>query len=240
MDGWHVALLERIDALQRQLTPSWLDVDAPIVVLLLLIAILVSAMPKAIRQRYFVSPTRMELVGFGHWKHPSMWFRTFSHIFGHQDFGHIFNNAMLLLVIGPACEAAYGSAAILKFVLISAVTSSIVTVVFAGSQGCSMGASGVVFMLVLLSSLTKKRAGMLPLTLLLVAPLKLWGEVCDMGSNDGVSHLGHLSGGVLGIVLGLSTVSRIERLEGLDVSIGHAARGGWGFCTRCLNWCLAS
>ena len=166
-----------------------------------------------------------------------LWFRMVSHIFGHQDFSHIFNNAVLLLVVGPACEAAYGSAAILKFVLISALTSTVLTLLFAGAQGCSMGASGVVFMLILLSSLTKKRVGALPLTLLLVAPLKLWGEVRDMGRDDGVSHLGHLFGGVLGIVLGLGTVSRIERLDGIDGKIDQA-RFGWGFCTRCLEFCL--
>ena len=79
----------------------------------------------------------------------------------------------------------------------------------------------------------------MPSLLLLVAPLKLWGEVRGMGSDDGISHLGHLAGGVLGIVLGLGTVSRIERLDGIDGKIDQA-RFGWGFCTRCLDYCLAS
>ena len=41
------------------------------------------------------------------------------------------------------------------------------------------------------------------------------------------------------VELGLGTVSRIERLDGIDDKI-HQAHFGWGFCTRCLDWCLAS
>ena len=66
-----------------------------------------------------------------------------------------------------------------------------------------LGASGVVFMMIVLSSFTEMKKGGIPLTMLLVAALYLGSEIADgLTRTDNVSHLTHIVGGVSGIVFG--------------------------------------
>ena len=66
-----------------------------------------------------------------------------------------------------------------------------------------LGASGIVFMMILLSSLSGMRNGAIPLTLVLVVLLYLGGELADaLSAQDGVSHFTHIVGGLCGGVLG--------------------------------------
>ena len=41
---------------------------------------------------------------------PLTWLRCVTHVLGHADWGHLLNNMMLLLVVGPAQEEKYGPA----------------------------------------------------------------------------------------------------------------------------------
>ena len=71
-----------------------------------------------------------------------------------------------------------------------------------------LGASGIVFMMIVLSSLSGMRDGAIPLTLILVVVLYLGGEVVDaVSSQDDVSQLTHIVGGLCGGAFGL-TVGR--------------------------------
>ena len=66
-----------------------------------------------------------------------------------------------------------------------------------------LGASGVVFMMIVLSSFTEMKKGGIPLTMLLVVALYLGSEIADgLTKTDNVSHLTHIVGGVSGIVFG--------------------------------------
>lgn len=68
-----------------------------------------------------------------------------------------------------------------------------------------LGASGIVFMLIVMASLSGMRRGELPLTLLLVLVLYLGGEVLDgLFSRDNVSQLTHIVGGLMGAVCGFA------------------------------------
>ena len=66
-----------------------------------------------------------------------------------------------------------------------------------------LGASGVVFALILLSSLTSITEGKIPLTFILVAVIYI-GEQIYQGVfiKDNVSNLTHIVGGVVGSSLG--------------------------------------
>lgn len=70
-----------------------------------------------------------------------------------------------------------------------------------------IGASGIVFMLITLTPLTYSRSSkvtnQLPVTFLLLFVLYIGKELALVLNNDGVSHLGHLVGGVLGALVGL-------------------------------------
>jgi len=67
-----------------------------------------------------------------------------------------------------------------------------------------LGASGVVFMLILLSAFTGEKDGTVPLTLILVALIYLGKEIYGaIAVSDGISQLAHIAGGGCGILSGI-------------------------------------
>ena len=74
-----------------------------------------------------------------------------------------------------------------------------------------LGASGVVFMMIVLSSFTAARKGEIPVTLILVVIFYLGGEIMDgLFKQDNVSQIAHIVGGLCGLVFGF-TVRRGRR-----------------------------
>ena len=68
-----------------------------------------------------------------------------------------------------------------------------------------LGASGIVFMMIVMSSLAGMRDGCIPLTLILVLALYVGGELIDgVTLADNVSQLTHIIGGLCGAFLGMS------------------------------------
>ena len=135
---------------------------------------------------------------------PLTYVRMVGHVLGHADYAHYLSNMMLLLVIGPPLEEKYGSQKMLSCILITAVVSGLVQFVLFPGIGL-LGASGVVFMMIILSSLSGMRGSGIPLTLILVAFLYLGGEVADaVLRQDNVSQLTHIVGCLCGGVLGYS------------------------------------
>lgn len=106
---------------------------------------------------------------------PLFYIRLFGHILGHGSFAHFAGNMVLLLVVGPPLEEKYGSKRLLTGVLLTALTSGVLQCVF--FRTALLGASGIVFMLIMLSSLSGMKSGSIPLTLILVAVLYLGQEV---------------------------------------------------------------
>ena len=140
---------------------------------------------------YRCSPTPLALV------------RLLTHVLGHSDFHHFAGNMTLLLVIGPPMEEKYGSESLLIMIGITAVVSGILQCVFF-SNTALLGASGIVFMLILLSSISGVSQGMIPITLILVAFIYLGQEIVSMvSSHDNISHLTHIVGGLCGAAFGL-------------------------------------
>ena len=135
---------------------------------------------------------------------PLTWLRLFTHVLGHVGYAHFMSNMTLLLVIGPPLEERYGSQRLFICILVTALVSGIVQFLFF-PQTALLGGSGIVFMLILLSSLSGMGKGTIPVTFLLVAVIYLGGEVLDAASAlDNVSQLTHVVGGVCGAVLGLA------------------------------------
>ena len=135
---------------------------------------------------------------------PLFYVRLFGHVLGHAGYGHFISNIMLLLVVGPPLEEKYGSRRLLACIAITALVSGLVQfILFPGSA--LLGASGIVFMMIVLSSLAGMREGAIPLTLILVVILYLGGEVVDaVAAQDSVSQLTHIVGGLCGAALGFA------------------------------------
>jgi membrane associated rhomboid family serine protease len=68
-----------------------------------------------------------------------------------------------------------------------------------------MGASGIVFMMIAMASLSGMKNGCIPITLVLVLLLYLGGEIVDgITLKDNISQLSHIVGGICGALLGIS------------------------------------
>ena len=139
---------------------------------------------------------------------PLTWVRFFGHVLGHAGWQHFIGNIMLILVIGPLLEEKYGSGEVLFVILITAfVTGLLNFVLFPQVQ--LLGASGVAFALILLSSFVSVKEGEIPLTFLLVAVIYIGGEVINgIFIRDSVSNLSHIAGGAVGAVLGVGLCGR--------------------------------
>ena len=128
------------------------------------------------------------------------YFRVISHIAGHQGWTHLVANFSLILLIGPILEEKYHSGPLLLMMLVTALVTGVINVVFLDSW--LMGASGVVFMMILLSSFTNIASGEIPLTFILVVVVYLAREVIGAFSEDSVAQFAHIAGGVCGSLFG--------------------------------------
>jgi membrane associated rhomboid family serine protease len=133
---------------------------------------------------------------------PLLYLRLFTHIFGHISWDHFFNNFLLILLIGPMLEEKYGSVALLKMMLITAFITGLLNVALFDTA--LLGASGVVFMLVLLGSFANMRSGRIPLTLILVVGFFIGREIVAavIDPQDNISQLTHIVGGICGGMFG--------------------------------------
>ena len=126
------------------------------------------------------------------------------HVLGHSGYRHYIGNIMLMLVIGPPMEEKYGSRSLLWAIAVTALVSGVVHWLFFPGVRL-LGASGIVFMLIVMSSLSGMKDGCIPLTLVLVLALYIGGEVVGgLTLSDNVSQLTHVIGGLCGAFLGFS------------------------------------
>ena len=132
---------------------------------------------------------------------PLVIFCSVSHIFGHAGWDHLIGNMSYILLLGPLLEEKYGSGRLVGIILASALAASIANVAILHTG--VLGASGVVFTFILLSSVTSLREGALPLTFILVAVLYFGQQIYGaFFVRDNVSYLGHIAGGIVGAAVG--------------------------------------
>ena len=139
---------------------------------------------------------------------PLFYVRLFGHVLGHAGWEHFLNNMLLFLVIGPPLEEKYGSRPLLGGILMTAAISGVLQCLFFPGSAL-LGASGIVFMLIMLSSLAGMRSGTIPLTLILVAALYLGQQVYGMlFVQDQVANFMHIVGGICGTAFGFTVRRR--------------------------------
>ena len=138
------------------------------------------------------------------WSNPVDYFRLLSHVLGHHDISHLAGNMTFILLLGPALEEKYGSINLFEMISITAVVTGLATVLLF-SNGL-MGASGIVFMMILLNSYSNASEGKIPLTFVLIAILFMGKEVLYALQADQISQAAHLIGGVCGAAFGYSRV----------------------------------
>ena len=146
--------------------------------------------------------SRFLAVRYTSWLDPMMYLRLFSHVLVHADFSHYIGNILLILVVGPMVEEKYGSQKLLVMFAVTALVTGRINVLFFRNV-MLMGASGLVFMLILLASFTNLREGKIPLTVLLVAVLYIGNEIWSgITVQDNISRISHIAGGLCGAGFG--------------------------------------
>jgi membrane associated rhomboid family serine protease len=134
------------------------------------------------------------------------WVTLFTHVIGHADINHFLSNFAFILLIGPILEATYGSRALLLMIAVTAlVTGALNALLFSKFL---LGASGVVFMMILLASFTNFNKGEIPLTFILILILYLGKEFVNSFKADTVSEFAHIAGGFCGSLFGFFRPAR--------------------------------
>ncbi len=178
--------------------------NAPVILTFSLAATAVTiaaALTKGRALGFFSVPGRMD------WDNVLAYVRLFTHVLGHAGWEHLMSNLMIILLIGPLLEEKYGSVQLLEMIAITAgVTGALNILLF--DTGL-LGASGVAFMLIVLSSLTSYRRREIPVTFVLVVLLFVGGEITTaLTRHDQISQFTHIIGGACGAMLGLTSERR--------------------------------
>ena len=130
--------------------------------------------------------------------------RFFTHVLGHDGWGHFIGNASYLLLLGPMLEEKYGSKKILEVMVITAFVTGLVNYIFFWNVALC-GVSGIVFAFILMTSFTGFKDREIPLSFILVAIVFIGQQVYDgITVKDNISQISHIVGGVIGSVAGYS------------------------------------
>ena len=135
---------------------------------------------------------------FTSWK----WYLSnFTYIFGHIDTIHLVGNLSIILLLGPLIELKYGTKRMLIMTMVTAgFTALLHTLLWDNGL---LGASGIAFMYIILSSLLNSRGREIPFTFILIVLLYLGQEIYSSFQKDNISHFAHLFGGAMGAFWGL-------------------------------------
>ena len=133
---------------------------------------------------------------------PLMYLRLMTHVLGHTGFAHLIGNLAYILLLGPQLEEKWGAKNLLTVILATALITGIIhNLLF--PRTILLGASGVVFAFILLTSFVNFKSGQIPVTFILVALIFLGQQVYEgIFVNDNVSQLSHIIGGIVGTVTG--------------------------------------
>lgn len=127
--------------------------------------------------------------------------RLFGHVLGHADMEHFVNNFIIILLIGPMLEEKYGGKSLIKMISITAVITGLLNIILFDTA--LLGASGIVFMMILLSSFVNIERGRIPLTFIVIVCIFIGREVIDgIFTKDNISQLTHIVGGICGAYFG--------------------------------------
>ena len=114
---------------------------------------------------------------------------------------HFRNNFLYILLVGPMIEEKYGSVNLLKMIIVTALVTALINIIF--GRKTILGASGIVYMLILLSSLVNLETGKIPVTLVLIFIFYIVTEIRDgLFKRDNISHLSHIIGAIIGFISG--------------------------------------
>jgi len=167
------------------------------------VLVLSQTVMRSLTEQWFLVPGK----GSFHPGSVRSWVTLVTHVLGHANWPHLVSNFSFILLIGPILEETYGSLSVLIMIFITALVTGVLNVLFFSSG--LLGASGVVFMMILLASFTNFNKGEIPLTFILVLVLYLGRELFNSfgsgnaaGTGGNISEFAHIVGGFIGSLFG--------------------------------------
>ena len=184
------------------------DYNAPVILTYFFICLIILMIDKLCKGKF--SATFFTTYKNDSLLNPLTYFKLVSHSLGHADWDHLYSNFIKILLIGPLIEEKYGSINLLIAMILTSLIIGIVNKIL--GKGGILGASGVAYMLILLSSFVNMENGKIPITLTLIMLFFVVDEVIKLfkRKKDGVSHLGHITGAICGIVFGLLSMNGMD------------------------------
>lgn len=166
-----------------------------------------AASEKLIPALFMVPGNHAAAVSFN-WTNPLDYIRLFTHIFGHTDWLHFLSNFSFILILGPLMEEKYGSAAVILMMSVTALVTGVINVAFMPSS--LLGASGIAFMLILLSAASTVNKNEFPLSFLFLVAVYVTHAFLSP-ADTGISTVAHITGGLCGSLFGFLTPSKVQR-----------------------------
>lgn len=144
---------------------------------------------------------------------PLTYFKLISHSLGHSSWDHLYNNFLKILLIGPLIEEKYGSLNLLIMIILTSLIIGIINRIF--SKNRILGASGIAYMLIVLCSFVNIESGKIPITVVLIILFFVVDEIINLlkRKKEGISHLGHVTGAICGILLGILSMNGINIIK---------------------------
>jgi membrane associated rhomboid family serine protease len=188
-----------------------LKYNAPTVLTFTFISAVVLLLSQTFLRAYHLEEQWFMISGKGTFNPASFrcWVTLFTHIAGHANWTHLVSNFGVILLIGPILEESCGSYRLLIMILVTALVTGVLNVLF--FRTTLMGASGVVFMMILLASFTNFTTGEIPLTFILILVLYLGREVVNSFASNNISEFAHIVGGFIGSLFGFFRTPEIKK-----------------------------
>lgn len=121
---------------------------------------------------------------------------------GHANIEHLVGNLTFLLLLGPILEEKYKAGGILLMMLITTVVTALLHLLL--FNAILLGASGIVFMFIVLISFVNVKEGTIPLTFIIVLLLFVSKEIWMSFRDDNISQFAHIIGGLCGAIFGFT------------------------------------
>jgi membrane associated rhomboid family serine protease len=137
------------------------------------------------------------------------WICLFTHVLGHTNWTHLIANFSFILLLGPILEEMYGSLMLFLMIVITALVTGILNILLFPTA--LLGASGVVFMMILLASFTNFNQGEIPLTFILVLVFYLGREFFNAIHANTISEFAHIMGGFCGSLFGFFRPQAVKK-----------------------------
>lgn len=135
---------------------------------------------------------------------PAFFVRLLGHVLGHAGWEHLMGNLLLILILGPMLEEKHGTKKLSIMFLTTALITGLINILLFDHM--LLGASGIVFMLIILSSFANNgRKSEIPLTMIIVVMLYIGREVAaSFLISDNISRITHITGGFIGAWFGFN------------------------------------